>query len=60
MGVWERVLAARQAQGDWQGQLNWELHHVDSTIVRAHQHAAGAWRAKGGPSSKRSGRAKEA
>jgi transposase len=43
-GVWERVLAALQAQGDQQGQLNWELHHVDSTVIRAHQHAAGARR----------------
>jgi hypothetical protein len=24
------------------GQLDWEMHHVDGTIVRAHQHAAGA------------------
>jgi transposase len=41
------VLAGLQEQGDQQGQLNWELHHVDSTIIRAHQHAAGARRAKG-------------
>src|SRR5262245_26415300 len=24
------------------GQLDWSIHYVDSTIVRAHQHAAGA------------------
>ncbi|SRR5258706_9751995 len=61
-GVWEQVLAALQAQGDQQGQLNWELHHVDSTVIRAHQHAAGARRTgtKGGVKSKRSAGAREA
>lgn len=54
-GVWERVLAAVQEQGDRRGALDWELHHVDSTSIRAHQHAAGARRSKGGPRSKRSG-----
>ncbi len=41
-GVWERILAALQAEGDQQGQVDWELHFVDGTVVRAHQHAAGA------------------
>lgn len=59
-GVWERVLAALHEQGDRQGQLSWELHYVDSTIIRAHQYAAGARRTKGGRSSKRSGGAREA
>jgi hypothetical protein len=58
--MWEQVLAALRAQGDQQGQLNWELHHVDSTVIRAHQHAAGARRTKGGATSKRSGGAREA
>jgi transposase len=44
-GVWERVLAALQRQSDVEGRLEWSLHFVDSTVVRAHQHAAGA---KGG------------
>lgn len=44
-GVWDRVFAAVQEQADAVGQVNWEVHYVDSTIVRAHQHAAGA---KGG------------
>src|SRR5215467_758082 len=43
-GVWAKILASLQAQGDRQGQLNWEPHHVDSTVIRAHQHAAGAHR----------------
>jgi transposase len=30
---------------DAAGQIDWFVHHVDSTIIRAHQHAAGA---KGG------------
>ncbi len=41
-GVWERVLAALQAAGDAAGTLDWSLHFVDGTTVRAHQHAAGA------------------
>ena len=44
-GVWDRVLAALQRQADADGRLDWTLHFVDSTVVRAHQHAAGA---KGG------------
>jgi transposase len=50
-GVWSRVLAELQCQADERGELDWALHHVDSTVVRAHQHAAGA---KGGSSTKRS------
>ena len=41
-GVWDRVLAALQAQADAEGRLDWTLHFVDGTTVRAHQHAAGA------------------
>ncbi len=44
-GVWDRVLAALQRRADAEGRLDWSLHFVDSTVVRAHQHAAGA---KGG------------
>ncbi len=43
-GVWDRVLAALQAEGDAAGELDWDLHFVDATIVRAHRHAAGARR----------------
>ena len=53
-GVWDRLLAALQQQGDAAGKLDWSQHYVDATVVRAHQHAAGARRAKGGQSSKRS------
>lgn len=41
-GVWDKILAALQVQADGVGQLNWEVHFVDGSIVRAHQHAAGA------------------
>jgi transposase len=41
-GVWERVLAALQAEADAAGALDWRLHFLDGTTVRAHQHAAGA------------------
>ena len=44
-GVWDRIFAAIQRQADAAGELNWELHFVDGTVIRAHQHAAGA---KGG------------
>jgi hypothetical protein len=33
-----------QAQADARGDLDWDLHFVDATVVRAHQHAAGARR----------------
>ncbi len=41
-GHWDRILAALQRHADTQDQLHWEIHFVDSTIIRAHQHAAGA------------------
>ncbi len=44
-GIWDRILAELQRRADAEGRLDWSLHFVDSTVVRAHQHAAGA---KGG------------
>jgi len=43
-GVWDRILSALQAEADARGEIDWDLHFVDATIVRAHQHAAGARR----------------
>src|SRR3954452_20614414 len=43
-GVWDRLLSALQAEADARGEIDWDLHFVDATIVRAHQHAAGARR----------------
>lgn len=56
-GVWETILAALQRQGDAAGQLDWSVHFVDGSVVRAHQHAAGARRVKGGLLSRRSAEA---
>jgi transposase len=44
-GVWDGIFAAVQRQADAAGQLDWTVHFVDGTVIRAHQHAAGA---KGG------------
>ncbi|MFJ3037113.1 IS5 family transposase [Streptomyces tendae] len=60
-GTWERLLQQVQAAADVAGEIDWDIS-VDSTIVRAHQHAAGARtdpadaRAKGGRSSRTPGR----
>ena len=43
-GVWQRILEALQQQADAEGRLDWQIHFVDSTVIRAHQHAAGAKR----------------
>ena len=44
-GIWDRILKDVQALVDQDGDVDWEIHFVDSTIVRAHQHAAGAKKA---------------
>jgi transposase len=44
-GIWQLVLKELQKEKDNSGEVEWEIHFVDSTIIRAHQHAAGA---KGG------------
>jgi transposase len=41
-GVWQRVLEALQREADRAGRLDWGTHYLDGTVVRAHQHAAGA------------------
>lgn len=40
-GTWESVFNALLARADAEGDLDW-IVAVDSTVVRAHQHAAGA------------------
>jgi len=37
--VWARILAALQADGDAARGLDWDLHFVDGTVVRAYQYA---------------------
>src|SRR5215212_9488584 len=44
-GVWDQIFAAVQQQADAAHEIDWELHFVDGTVIRAHQHAAGV---KGG------------
>ena len=45
MGIWDRIWVGLQEKTDAEGRIDWEVHFADSTVVRAHQHAAGA---KGG------------
>jgi transposase len=40
-GTWAQVEAALRVQADGAGELDWHAQ-IDSTVVRAHQHAAGA------------------
>ncbi len=40
-GTWDRLLAGAQTKSDAVGAVEWEVS-LDSTTVRAHQHAAGA------------------
>jgi transposase len=41
-GVWDGIFAAVQREADAAGRLDWTVHFVDGTVIRAHQHAAGA------------------
>lgn len=40
-GTWQRIFAELQAEADAKELITWDLN-VDSTVSRAHQHAAGA------------------
>jgi len=50
-GTWDRLLTHVQTRADADGAVDWTVS-IDRTIVRAHQHAAGA-RNKGGPPTRR-------
>lgn len=52
-GTWEKILAAVLAAADADADIGWTVS-VDSTVVRAHQYAAGA--SKGGSLPQRTGR----
>jgi len=41
-GIWQRVFETLLAEAERRQDLDWNLHHIDSTVIRAHQHAAGA------------------
>lgn len=40
-GTWQRILQHLQRDADARGEVDWELHCIDATTIRAHQHAAG-------------------
>ncbi|MFI9467761.1 IS5 family transposase [Streptomyces sp. NPDC052492] len=40
-GTWQRIITRLQSLADARGAITWDLS-VDSTVCRAHQHAAGA------------------
>ncbi|MBD1865219.1 IS5 family transposase [Trichocoleus sp. FACHB-46] len=44
IGLWQQLLEALQIEADAEGKINWDIHFVDGSVVRAHQHAAGAKR----------------
>lgn len=44
IGLWQQLFETLQQQNDAAGELNWDIHFVDGSVVRAHQHAAGAKR----------------
>jgi transposase len=41
-GLFERLLAEVHRRADACGELDWLCHDVDGSVIRAHQHAAGA------------------
>jgi transposase len=49
-GLWDRLLDELRRLADAKGWIDWEVHMVDGTSVRAHRCAAGG---KGGGSAKR-------
>lgn len=64
-GTWDRLLSHAQTKSDAVSEVSWEVS-VDSTVARAHQHAAGARRkaswedAKRGSPTRRTRRSGEA
>ena len=44
-GVWDRILSELQTMKSRDKQIDWEIHMIDGSVVRAHQHAAGAKKA---------------
>jgi len=48
-GLWDRLLSELRRVADAAGRIDWEVHMVDGTSVRAHRCAAGA---KGGGSAR--------
>ena len=40
-GIWYSVFSKLREITDAKGLIDWDMHCVDSTVIRAHQHAAG-------------------
>jgi transposase len=40
VSIWDKIFAEVQKDADTKGLVEWKIHFVDSSIVRAHQHAA--------------------
>ncbi|MFC8722902.1 IS5 family transposase [Kitasatospora sp. NPDC057198] len=53
-GTWDRILQAVLTDADAGGRVDWSMVSVDSTSCRAHQHAAGARKARCASPEKRS------
>ncbi|WP_432678242.1 transposase [Rhodococcus pyridinivorans] len=45
-GTWDKILEATVVKDDTVWAVEW-IVSVDSTVVRAHQHSAGAWKKRG-------------
>ena len=41
-GIWAELLTRVQELADSAGEVDWEVQMIDSTVIRAHQSAAGA------------------
>ena len=41
-GTWQQIFEALREQADEDGQLDWFVHFIDGTSIRAHQHSCGA------------------
>ena len=57
-GIWDRLLAAVQQEEDAAGHVDWTVQYADGSVIRAHQHAAGA--KQGGPTTRHSAAARGA
>jgi len=42
--IWQRILEQLHQHADAEGRVNWDIHFVDGSVIRSHQHAAGAKR----------------
>ena len=41
-GIWDKMFVGLQTALEQENNVDWEVHFIDSTTVRAHQHASGA------------------